>query len=213
MGLANHTTEDYWMFIKRALAGAALTLAAGSAAASNFSYTTLGFDLGWAELDPGFVIDNAYYDELGAASIYGSYQFAENVVGRLSSSALANSGAGTEFTQSDVALSLLFPVSLSGTVDIVPHIGLVASELEVCNRRRCWIDDENATVYGIYMRVWAAPETLEFSVGVSDSTFSDSETLVTLEGRVWLNRNNSIGLNFSGADSISIFTAGYRYSW
>lgn len=201
------------MLIKHALAGAALTLAASSAAASNFSYTTLGFDLGWAEPDPGFVIDNVYYEELGAASIYGSYQFAENVVGRLSSGALANSGHGTEFTQADVALSLHFPVSLSNAVDLVPHIGLVSSELEVCNRRRCWIDDESAMSYGAYMRVWAAPETLEFSVGVSDTTFDDSETLATLEGRVWLNRNNSLGLTFSGASSISIFTAGYRYSW
>lgn len=201
------------MPIKHALAAAALTLAASAAAASNFSYTTLGFDLGWAELDPGFTIDNAYYDELGAASIYGSYQFAESVVGRLSSSALANSGAGTEFTQADVALSLHFPVSLSGAVDLVPHIGLLSSELEVCDRRRCWIDDENATAYGIYMRVWAAPETLEFSVGISDTTFDDSEALVSLEGRVWLNRNNSIGLNVASADSISLFTAGYRYSW
>lgn len=201
------------MLIKPALAGAALTLAASSVAASNFSYTTLGFDLGWAELDPGFAIDNAYYDELGAARIYGSYQFSENVVGRLSSSALANSGAGTEFTQADVALSLHFPVGLSSTVDLVPHIGLVSSELEVCNRRRCWIDDDSAVGYGVYMRVWAAPETLEFSVGVSDTTFEDSDTLATLEGRVWLNRNNSIGLNFSSASSTSIFTAGYRYSW
>jgi|GEM_PF-5767898 len=201
------------MTMKQALAGAALTLAAGTAAASNFSYTTLGFDLGWAELDPGFSIDNAYYDELGAGSIYGSYQFAESVVGRLSSSVLSNSGFGTEFTQADVSLSLHFPVSLSGSVDLVPHVGLVSSELEVCDRRRCWIDDESATVYGVYMRIWAAPETLEFSAGISDTTFNDSEALVSLQGRVWLNRNNSIGLNFSGADSISIFTAGYRYSW
>ena len=100
--------------------------------ASNFSYTYLGIDIGKAIIDEKISLDGYLYEEMGSASINGSYQINNTAVLSVETSILANEGGHTEITYSNVEFILSYPITIGERFDIVPFIGSRDDEIEFC---------------------------------------------------------------------------------
>ena len=181
--------------------------------ASNFSYSHIGVDFGQVSLDDDFIFFGEAYDDFGFFSLGGGYQFSENVAVSLTSSAFVAEEGNTELTFTFVELYLHFPVSVSEHVDIVPFFGLRNDELEGCLGNICVTTDESNGGYGLAIRAWVSPETLELNVSYTDSNADDFSAEIELGVSAYINKNNSVQFNYLTEDFLSRFTVGYRYYW
>jgi hypothetical protein len=181
--------------------------------AGNFSYTYLGVDIGKATLDEEFIFDGYLYDELGYASIHGSYQFNDYVVLSIESSSMGNEGGDTEITYSYAEFILSSPIVIGENVDIVPFIGSGYYEVEACISNICGKNDESSVEYGIKLRVWLVPNSVELNVKYLDADSDEFESELGFGVAYMINKNNRINVNHRTDDSISLISIGYRYNW
>lgn len=180
---------------------------------SNFSYSTLGIQLGKVTLEEDLIFFGEVYEEFGAAAISGSVQLADNFAIGAGSSAFSNEGNRTEISSSSVNVSLFFPVPLGERVDLVPQVGYVGSEIEFCVDGLCRSDDDSAMSYGLATRIWAVPGTLELNLGVLDTNADDSEATTALGAAIWANENHRFAVDYATTDSVDTVLLGYRYNW
>lgn len=180
---------------------------------SNFSYSTLGIQLGKVTPEEELVFFGEVYEEFGAAAISGSVQLADNFAIGAGSSAFSNEGNRTEISSSSINVSLFFPVPLGERVDLVPQVGYVSSEIELCVDGLCSSDDDSAMSYGLATRIWAVPGTLELNLGVLDTNADNSEATTSLGAALWANENHRFALDYATADSVDTVLLGYRYNW
>lgn len=215
--------EDIQMIKVNSLAVAvALTIATVPVAAqdlntalgkSNFSYSTLGIQLGKVTLDEEIVFLNEVYEDFGAAAINGSFQVADNFAIGAGASAFTNEGSRTEITNSSVNLDLYIPVPLGDRVDLIPRIGYVSSEIELCADGVCVKEDDSAMSYGLATRIWAVPGTLEIIGGFSDTNADGSESVIAIGAALWGGEHHRFALNYDTGDSFDAVLLGYSYNW
>lgn len=180
---------------------------------SNFSYSTLGFQLGRATPDEDIVFLNERYEDFGAASLFGSFQAADNIAFGISLSAIANEGDRTELSQTAASVQMLVPLGIGNQVDIVPRFGFGRFEAEACVDGLCATEDDSAAVYGVSFRAWVVPSLLELTAGFNDTTLDDSESALSLGAALWARDHHRFGLDYEGSDSITVVTLGYSYNW
>lgn len=180
---------------------------------SNFSYSTLGIQLGKVTPEQEIVFLGEVYEDFGAASINGSVQLADNFAIGGASSAFSNEGNRTEITSSAINLNLYFPVPLGDRVDLVPRVGYVSAEVEACADGFCATEDDSAMSYGLATRIWASPGKLELNIGVSGSNMEDSEATTALGAALWANEHHRFALNYETSDSFDSVLLGYSYNW
>lgn len=188
-------------------------LLATPAAASNFSYSQLSVDLGTASLDDDFFILGEEYDDLGYASFGGGYQFNDFAAFSLTSSAYAAEEGDTEFTYSWVELYLHFPIAVADNIDIAPFIGPRNDDAEICAGSLCASDDESSIGYGLEIRAWLVPDSLEFNASYTDADEDGFDSEVEIGVAAFLDNNSSIQIDYMSEDSINRFSIGYRYTW
>lgn len=186
---------------------------AAPALASNFSYNAIDVSLGVMRLDESLYFDGEIYKEFGTFALSGSFQLNENLALGIGVGVLANEGPDTEISANAVTLSLAFPFAVSRTLDLVPTIGLVSTEQEMCTHSFCYKDDDSGIGYGVGLRLWALPETLEIMAGISDSTLEGSQALVSVGAALWWQNHHSVRLNYSADKDASEVALGYRFSW
>ncbi len=201
--------------MKRTFVLAVALLASGSAAASNFSYTYLEGSLGRMSLDEGQVFNGDVYDEFGYASIGGAYQLANDLVLGVQVEAATNDGPNSEVTLSGSLLFASVPMALSDSTDLVLSLGLASTELEICDAsgNACNKGDDSSMAFGIGARMWISPDLLEINFGWSDTTDSDSDSMISLGAAWWPAAHHSIRLDAGFTDNANLTTLGYRYSW
>ncbi|WP_111641767.1 hypothetical protein [Marinimicrobium alkaliphilum] len=187
-------------------------LTASAQYATNFSYTFLGIEIGSADLEQQVLVDNEVYEELGVADIFGSYQFSDNAAVSFSSLAMSNSGNRTEITDTIATLSLHFPFQLN-TVDLVPHIGWAGVEAEACSGNFCYSESFNSLTYGVDLRLWLVPNTLELGVGYTDYAEDELSRVVSLEAAMWAWERHRFSLSYYDREMSKTTTIGYRYNW
>lgn len=201
---------------------AALTIAAVPAVAqdsntgpskSNFSYSTLGIQLGKVTPEEEIVFLGEVYEEFGAAGINGTFQVADNFVIGAGSSAFSNEGNRTEITSSSVSLDLYVPVPIGDRVDLIPRVGYVSSEIEFCADGLCATEDDTAMSYGLATRIWAVPGSLEISASFSDSNADDSESVTSIGAALWAAEHHRFSLSYGASDSFDTVLLGYSYNW
>lgn len=180
---------------------------------SNFSYSTLGFELGKATPDEDIIFLNERYEDFGAASLFGSFQAASNLAFLVSASGIANDGPQTELSQTNLTFQLLAPLPVGDQVDIIPRFGFGTFEAEACFNGLCESEDDSAAVYGVSLRAWAAPGLLEFSAGIEDSTLEDSDAALAIGAALWAADHHRFALDYEGSDSFTVVTIGYSYNW
>lgn len=195
-------------------AAPALALSAGSGPGeSNFSYSTLGFQLGKATPDEEIIFFGERYEDFGAASIGGSVQLADNFAIGGSASSISNEGPRTEISTSAVSLNFFVPIPMGDRVDLVPRIGYISTEVERCLDNVCAEEDDSALAYGIGMRLWAIPDGLELNAAFSDTNADNSKSVLSLGLAGWVNKHHRFGLDFETSDSINAVLVGYSYNW
>lgn len=180
---------------------------------SNFSYSTLGIQLGKVTPDEEIVFLNEVYEDFGAAALNGSFQVAGNFAIGAGASAFANEGNRTEITSSSVNLDLYVPVPLGDRVDLIPRIGYVSSEIELCADGLCATEDDSAMSYGLAARIWAVPGALEISGGFSDTNEEESESVTSIGAALWAGEHHRFALNYDASDSFDAVLLGYSYNW
>lgn len=198
------------------MAFSAQSLAQGSGSnidASNFSYSTLGFKLGKLTPDEEIVFLGERYEDFGIASISGSVQVASNFAIGGAISSTANDGPRTEINLSSVSGSLLFPIPLGPAADVIPQIGYLSTEAELCADSVCISEDDSAVSYGVGLRLWAVPEKLELSAAFGDNNGDNSESTVSLGIAGWSSENHRFALDFNTSDSADAVLIGYNYVW
>lgn len=183
------------------------------ASASSFSYTYLQGELGVLRPDDDLVIAGEVYEELGLTSFSGAYQFDEGLVLGGSSAVVSNNGPDTEVTISQVILGGSIPMAVNERVDVVPEIGFISAETEVCINELCTSDDDSGLAYGVGVRAWADPDKIEVFLGWNDSTLDESESSVSLGGAVWWQDVHSARLRIAVQDTQTTTAVGYRYTW
>lgn len=192
---------------------ALLSVLSAPALASNFSYSHLGVDFGQATPDEDLILAGETYDSFGFFSVGGGYQFTDNVALSLSSSAYAAKEGDTDFTYTFVELYLHFPIAVSKDIDITPFVGLRRDEAEACVGAICFTDDESGGGYGLAVRAWVVPDKLELNASYTDSNQDGFDSEIEIGMSAYINKNNSIQVNYMTEDSISRFAVGYRYYW
>lgn len=183
------------------------------ALASNFSYTVFEVALGRASLDEKVILVDEVYEDFGVFSIGGGYQAADNFALSIAASGIANEGDNTEWTNTSISLSGAFPIPVGEQVDIVPQVGYVSVEAEMCAYGFCVKEDESGLLYGLGVRAWAIPGQFEVNASYSNSTIEDSERAIGIGAALWFQDHHSVRLNYADEGDISAFTIGYRYSW
>ncbi|MDI9244667.1 hypothetical protein [Marinobacter sp. CHS3-4] len=187
--------------------------ASGSSSQSNFTYSSLGIQLGKVTPEQELVFLGEVYEEFGAAAITGTVQLANNFAIGGSSAAYANSGNRTEITNSSLSLNLFFPIPIADRVDLVPRVGFVRVETEFCADGICASEDDSVVAYGLASRIWVAPDKLEVNVGFSDVNEEDSESTIALGGAIWATENHRFALDYETSDSVDAVFVGYSYNW
>ncbi|OEY65047.1 outer membrane beta-barrel protein [Marinobacter sp. X15-166B] len=181
--------------------------------ASNFSYSTLGFEIGKAKLDDPLIFAGEKYEEFGALSISGGVQVLDNLVLVAGVSGIANDGPRTEISQTAVSFGVAVPIPLGDRVDLVPALGFARGELENCIDGVCVTEDDSFATYGVGVRAWIVPRAFEVSAGVTDSNESDSDAVVALGAHGWINDHHRLSLEYQDTEELSSVTVGYRYVW
>lgn len=197
----------------RSLAIIAGMMIFSQATASTFSYTYLQGEFGVLRLDEDLVVDGEVYEEFGVGAFSGAYQFDGGLVLGGSNTVATNNGPDTEVTISQFIIGGAIPVAISEQVDVVPEIGFIAAETEICRNDLCEKDDDNGVAYGVGLRAWAEPNKVEVSLGWHDSTLDDSESAISLGGAIWWLDAHSARLGISVQDTQTTTTVGYRYTW
>lgn len=181
--------------------------------ASNFSYNTVGFDLGRATPDDSIFLAGEEYDNFGVVALSGSAQVADNLALGAGFAVITNEGDRSEITETAVTFGIEIPIPVGQQVDIVPKIGFARSEFEVCVDGTCDSDDDSFAVYGATVRAWVVPEAFEVSGGFTDSGQEDSDAVLELGVAGWFNEHHSVRLDYATNDYLSVTTVGYRYTW
>ena len=200
---------------------------AAPALAGNFSYTSLEAGLGVRFLDDSLIHAEEVYDEFGALMLAGALQLDADFLLGAELWVAANSGPDTEIAQSRLGLRAGFPLALSGVLDIVPMLGVLASRVEYCQYSWCYRDIEGGLSYGLELRFWALPGTVELTAAVTDSTLPSSRPLWAAGAAIWRGAHHIVRLQLRrygqaddgarhshglGRDGNEILF-GYRYSW
>ena len=201
------------MHMRKALTLMTGLMAGGTAAASSLDYSHISIDLGRLSLDDRIVIVDEEYSELGAGSISAAYQFRGGVFigGRVG--AATNSGSNSELTFRTADLEVGLPIPLGGRADLIPLAGFTATEVEVCYNESCIEDDDSGLLYGVGLRAWVARDLLEINAQFHDTTIDDSESVLSAGGALWWAHRHSLRLNGAFADSTTLLTLGYRYTF
>jgi len=181
--------------------------------ASNFSYTNIGIGIGKLTPKDNIVFLGEVYEEFAAVDLYGGYQFHDNVAVRFSSEGFGNSGPNTEISVSYGQLGFVFPYAVSEWLDVVPSLGLLRANVELCAGGLCVKDDDSGMAYGLALRAWAMPDVLELGASWEDSTLDDSEARFTLNGAFWFAEKHSVRLDLARSSEDQRVLLGYRYTW
>src|SRR5690606_1248140 len=164
---------------KKTLSVGLLLGAIAPVSASNFSYSVLEVALGKATLDDEVVVVDEVYEDFGFFGFGGGYQFAENFALSLSAAGFANEGDDTEWTTSTVSILANFPIPVAPQVDIIPTVGYVSGESEICLGNTCIKEDDSGLGYGIGIRAWAVPGQFEVNAAYANSAMEDSERTIS----------------------------------
>lgn len=213
--------------MKRFFPVALIACLSAPALASNFSYTNIDVSLGVLRLDESLQVEDEIYEELGTFALSGSAQINSNFALSLGVSVLSNEGPHTEVSGSAVTLGMAFPFAASEFLDVVPALGLLSVESKFCGYSVCHQEDESGIAYGVGLRLWAMPDTIEVMAGIIDSTLADSTATVSIGAALWWQRQHSLRLNYGARresdrlrhdihyvnPGVSEFAIGYRFSW
>lgn len=181
--------------------------------ASNFSYSTLGFQIGKVTLEDEIVFLGEVYEEFSSFGLTGTFQAADNFAIGLSGSSFSNDGPRTEITNTTVSVNAYFPLPVGDRIDIIPQIAYISSEAEACADGFCSKADDSGIGYGLSGRAWVVPGQFEINGGFSDSNAEDSESVLSLGAAAWFNDHHSVGFNFDTSENFNAFDIGYTYTW
>lgn len=199
---------------------------AGTAQATEtaFSYTQLSIAAVGTKFDDDISVGTVYgyesYEDMGGATISGSYQFDNNLILGVSGSYQENDGSYTDINKSDALYTLGYAIPLSNAVDIVIKGGLAYTELEACSYG-CYSEDDNGLYASAGVRAWAS-SWLELNAGATYADYDDFESTKRFKvgAAGWFNDSSSIFLDLSKtSNGISRVTdtkeaaIGYRYSF
>ncbi|RFA25560.1 hypothetical protein CAI21_18710 [Alkalilimnicola ehrlichii] len=184
-----------------------------SSAANNFSYTYLEFSVGALTLDEAIRINDRQYKTLSAFSISRAHQFDGGLVLHGGIAGAHAEKGKTELGYGQLVIGVAFPITVTDRIDIIPTSGFLAVNAEACVDNVCLKSDDDGILYGLAVRAWLSPESVEIMTALANSTISGSATEATLEGAFWWGNHHSARLTLSSADSDRSVLVGYRYSW
>lgn len=178
--------------------------------ADGFSYTNLGINFG-----EGGYKRSGYYEraDISYVDIMGRYQFSDYFALSYNSGTYVIEIEDDKNTRSNVSLLAEFPISINKYMDLVPLLGHKSRNYEDCYRFDCYTSSESAWAYGLRMRLWVMPDTIELFASSLDS---DSE-IIQIETKYgayfWFREHHSVGYLHADDKIMSSSSIGYRYTW
>lgn len=198
---------------RKALLAACISSVITPAYAANFSYTHAGVGLGLETLEEDLIFGSEVYEDFGIFRINGSYQLADNFAISAELASRANEGSRTEISETSASLSLHFPIAVSDQLDLVPNVGQLSTELELCDSGTCASEDTTAASYGVNLRTWVVPGRLEVTASYQDATAENFQSRVGMGAAAWFGNHHSVLLDLDNSELDSRFVVGYRYTW
>lgn len=148
---------------------------------TNFSYSTLGIELGKVTYKTPICIGSSCLSELNGVSIGGSYQFADDLlVVSLSGTSMSGSASTWSAEVGGGALALSIVKAVGNKIDITAGIASLSSQVDVCSGSICISESDTGTAYGGGLRIWIDDsKKLAGEISIESSKYSKSTSSTT----------------------------------
>ena len=143
---------------------------------TNFSYSTLGIELGRVTYKTPLCAGGQCLSDLSGAAIGGSLQFADDLlVVSLSSTAVSGSTSAWEVQSGVVALGLSIVKAVNDKIDITAGIASLSGRDEVCSGGFCVSSTDTGTSFGGGLQIWIDDaKKLAGNISIASSKYSES---------------------------------------
>ncbi len=204
------------LFAVLALAGVTFS-ATSFAEKTNFSHTILGIDVGSSTYKIPPCIVGYCVDKMGAASLGGSIQFADDLlVANISSTGLSYSNPVWNAEISGSSLGLGIVKAIGDKVDVLAGVESLSVRTQICTAGGvCVISDDTGTGYGAGLTIGINDtKTLVARVSITSTKYSKSTTSTQTTGLglgYYVSKNSEISGSYASNDVASSTTVGYTY--
>ena len=187
-------------------------------AQSNFNYSQLQTQFGFAFFDDAFLIQHdTRTDEYSTLQIWGlglSYQTEPGLIVTLNTTQGQNSTEFTKLRSQAYSAKLGYAIGVRRNWDVYAHLGQYLSRAQACNQLDCNRVEQTNLGYDFGFRA-GAKNWFEWGMNLNTIGFLEAEETSTLGvyAAFWIDRYSSLTSTVIRNADTSAITLGYRFSF